>query len=241
MKKVIRAVIMDDDFYSLQTMISLLAWDRRTRVIGSANSPQQLLEVLKAQPKMEPPDVLLLDMELLSYKEADILGLITKVLLILPKASLVCLAQTIKIDLVELVFKHGVKAYLIKDEVGFGLASAVVYSAMPGYVVTESIFEKWIQSKEIYLNKLKILPGPRNFPELSHRVELAMRYYVIAGMPAELTADEMGVSENTIRTFVQQASNALHGYDDNIVTLTASNKERLFQQYTSLRQTDDRE
>ncbi len=53
----LKVLILDSDFYALQSLNSYLAWDRRTRVVAMANSLAQAFDYIRriSEPELPAP------------------------------------------------------------------------------------------------------------------------------------------------------------------------------------------
>src|SRR5258707_13945398 len=60
----LKVLIIDRDFYALESLNSYLGWDRRTRVIALTSSVDEANTYLARLAEAELPDVILLDAEI---------------------------------------------------------------------------------------------------------------------------------------------------------------------------------
>lgn len=224
--------IVEKDIYSRQAITSYLSWDRGTRVLGQARTPQDMLEQLEvAQFEMQRIDVLLLDAG--SYRSPQLLTeQIALVRKYMPNVSIICLGSDAEADYVQAAEAAGAAAYLMRENVGIGIAWAVRFILdTVGFVVSQDISRLY----EPFRNSYVVLPARRAHPKLTHRIEQALQLCVVEGLPAELAAAEMGVSTSTVRSYVKEGYRILEANDDTIYPPQMSPAERAFLRYSSLR------
>lgn len=224
--------IVERDIYSRQAITSYLSWDRRTRVIGQARTIHQMLSQLEdEQFEMQRIDVLLIDAG--SAKNTD--ALTRDIELIrgyMPKVAIICLGSDADADFVQAAEQAGACAYLIRENVGIGIAWAVRFVLdTVGFVVSQDVSRLF----EPFTSSYVALPARRAHPKLTHRIEQALQLCVVEGLPAELAAAEMGVSTSTVRSYVKEGYRILEANDDTIYPPQMSPAERAFLRYSSLR------
>ncbi|RMF49838.1 MAG: DNA-binding response regulator, partial [Chloroflexota bacterium] len=223
---------IDHDFYALRALNSYMAWDRRTRVVGLAESLEQALALLGDLPRVEHPDVILLDSD--AYQEAELVRNMRHLQQLVPRLHLICMAHQKEIARVALVHSAGGRAYFLRNEVRLLLMNAIIYALQHPFTVTRSIFER-LQAEQSPLAKIAVvLPRPREYPELTERIRQALWLYVIEGMPAQLAADEMGVSPHTVRSYIKEGYRILEAHDDSEYPEDMSPIERAFMRFTAL-------
>jgi DNA-directed RNA polymerase specialized sigma24 family protein len=125
----------------------------------------------------------------------------------------------------------GAAAFLSRETVGFGVAGAVEFVLTHDFTVTEDI----AHALENHLTgDLSVLPGRRQYNRLTPRIEQALWLCVIEGLPAELAAEEMGVSISTVRSYIKEGYRILESEDDTAYPISASPAERAFRRFTAL-------
>ncbi len=224
--------IIEKDIYSRQAIISYLSWDRRTRVMGHARSVQQMIEKIEANTfELQRIDVLLLDAGAAKSAKA-LTEQIELIRSCVSDAAIVCLGSDVELDYVQAAAEAGASAYLIRDNVGIGIAWAVRFVLdTVGFVVSQDISKLY----EPFSNSYVVLPARRAHPKLTHRIEQALQLCVVEGLPAELAATEMGVSTSTVRSYVKEGYRILEANDDTIYPPQMSPAERAFLRYSALR------
>ena len=229
----LKVLLLDTDIYALQAINSYLAWDRRTRVTFMAETERAMWRFLNETPVAEMPDVVVLD--------ADHLGgagrlrqTIDQLNQKIPHVKIICLAQSVYPDLVEASAEHGASAYLLKQETRLMIAWAIVYTLDKDFVVTQHVAEECADLFNHRVSRAAILPGKRDYPELTDRIQQAIRLCVIEGMPAHLAADEMGISLHTIRGYIKEGYRILESYDEYEYPVDMTPQERAFMRFTAL-------
>jgi DNA-binding NarL/FixJ family response regulator len=228
----IKVALMDSDFYALQAIYSYLAWDRRTRVVSMARTPQALDTWLRETPPAELPDVTLFEVDWAPNRSALFATLEN---LTEAAGMVLCISSHVSDERLLAAVEAGTNGYLIKGDVRLGIAGAIVYAIDKAFVISQSAVKI---ANDINLHtraNVSIMPARRAYPELTDRIEQALRLCVIEGMSAELAADEMGVSPHTIRSYVKEGYRILEAHDDTDYPLDMSPQEKAFMRYTALK------
>ncbi len=228
----LKVMIIDHDFYALRALNSYMAWDRRTRVVGLAESFDQALAVLEDLPQVEYPDVLLFDAD--TYADAALSRMVRHFRQIIPNLHVICLAHQSAPLRVQLAHAAEARAYFLRNEVRLLLMNAIIYAMQKPFTVTKGIWEALHGENSPLLGIIEVLPRPREYPELTERIRQALWLCVIEGMPAQLAADEMGISPHTIRSYIKEGYRILEAYDDNQYPEDMSPIERAFMRFTAL-------
>jgi DNA-binding NarL/FixJ family response regulator len=227
--------IVEQDIYARQAIASYLSWDRRSRVVGRAGTIHEMFAQLQADPIQARLDVVVLDTRL--ARDAD--GLASTVELIrhrLPEASVICLAHYLDREQALAAAQAGASAFLTREEVGVGIANAVRFVLNGPFVVTQDVCDLWGLDVGMINPSIRVLPNRRQYPRLTERIEQALWLCVLEGLPAELAAEEMGVSTNTVRSYIKEGYRILETYDETTYPSVMSPVERAFQRYTALEQ-----
>lgn len=225
----LKVVIVDTDYYALQSINSYLAWDRRTRVTHMAESLEDMWTELDRTPLAELPDVILLDADHVGGPEA-LRDLIERLRARIERVRIICLAQFAELDLVEAAAAAGARGYFLKAEVRSQIAWAIVHVLDHDFVVSPGIAQ--VQSFNSRLFHSTVLPRQRQYPELTDRIRQAIELCVVNGMPAHVAADEMGISLHTIRSYIKEGYRILEAYDETKYPEDMSPAERAFMRIT---------
>lgn len=229
----LKVVVMDTDYYAMQSINGYLAWDRRTRVTFMTTKLDEFWNYLRESPVAELPDVIILDADHLG-DSVDIQKKLVYIQDIIPNVIIICLSQNQSSNLVEAVAQAGARAFMLKDEVGMQIAWAVVYSLDRDFVITNGVARHLKDTHNKRLYQAAILPEQRDYPEMTDRIRQAIRLCVIEGMPALLAADEMGISLHTIRGYIKEGYRILESYDQYEYPTDMTPQERAFMRFTAL-------
>jgi DNA-binding NarL/FixJ family response regulator len=233
----ITVFVLERDIYARQAIVSYLGWDRRTRVIGQANTPYEMLTLLASDFPQAPPDVVTLDMGLVSSQEG-LDGCIRLILSKLAGTRVICLSHYPDPGMAAAAANAGACGYLIRSEVGVALASAICFTCKHRFVATREVASMLAGECNECLVHLDVLPERRRHPQLTQRLEQALSLCVIEGLPTEIAAEEMGVSTSTVRSYIKEVYRILEAEDDSAYPITMSPAERAFVRYSAL---DDRD
>lgn len=225
----LKVVIVDTDYYALQAINSYLAWDRRTRVTHMAESLESMWSELAHTALAELPDVILLDADHVGGPDA-LRELIDRLRKRIEKVMVICLAQFATLDLVETAANAGARGYFLKGEVRSQIAWAIVHALDHEFVVSPGIAHVPGFGGRIF--RATVLPRQREYPELTDRIRQAIELCVVNGMPAQVAADEMGISLHTIRSYIKEGYRILEAYDETKYPEDMSPAERAFMRLT---------
>jgi DNA-binding NarL/FixJ family response regulator len=230
----IKVVVMDTDYYALQAINSYLAWDRRTRVTCMSETTEEMWAYLNRVPIAEQPNVIVLDADFLGGSH----GLQTELDRLrkrIKNVMVICMGRTPDLALVETAARHGARGYFLKTEVRLQIAWAIVYALDHDFTVSPGVMRVGTQSDSASsrLRNAAVLPRQRQYPELTDRIRQAIELCVIKGMPAQLAADEMGISLHTIRSYIKEGYRILEANDETKYPDDMSPQERAFMRLTS--------
>lgn len=228
----IRIFVVERDIYARQAIVSYLSWDRRTRVVGQAGTPQQMFSEQEADPALTRLDAVILDTSLANNNDT----LVAMIHLIQEHDSstaVICLAHEPDPAEALAAREAGACAYFIREQVGVGLASAVRHALSHDFIVTQET-ARMLHGAFNESSNLEVLPERRNYPRLTDRIEQALWLCVVEGLPAERAAEEMGVSTSTVRSYIKEGYRILEAGDDTVYPSSISPAERAFLRYTAL-------
>lgn len=235
----LKVVILDTDYYAMQSINGYLAWDRRTRVTFMTTSIDDYWDYLHESPVAELPDIIIMDADHLGDLE-HVKAVLKASLDLAPHVLMICLAQTVSPKLVETVAQAGARAFLLKHDVKMQIAWAIVFALDCDFLVTQTVAHLLKDSKLSKIQAAAILPEQRDYPEMTDRIRQAIRLCVIEGMPAHLAADEMGISLHTIRGYVKEGYRILESYDQEEYPTDMTPQERAFMRFTALAQDEEK-
>ncbi len=229
----LKVLLIDSDFYALQAINSYLAWDRRTRVVALVNTPEQAMDFLGRVADIEWPDVIILEPEI--FCDATALHTaISQFQHMVKDVSIICLARQANAEYAAAAADAGARAYLQRDEVRLYLVDAICYVQDRRFVVTSGIREAASPALAARLQDADSLPRERQYPEMTDRIRQALWLCVVEGMPAQLAADEMGISPHTIRSYIKEGYRILEAHDETHYPEEMGPLERAFMRFTAL-------
>ena len=231
----VRVTMMEQDFYSLQSMKSYLSWDRRTRVIGSASTPFELLRSLHQSAQV--PDIILFDTSCAEGSPLRLSGWLEAAFSFSGQLQILCMARRPDPQLALAAAQVGAAGFVTHHNVGFSLAGALLRALDTEFLVTQDVAERLNGTFDGVIFRAEVLPGKRQYPALTERIEQALRLCVLKGLPAHLAAAEMGLSTNTVRSYIKEGYRILEMSDDTLYPNELSPQERAFMRYTALEAT----
>jgi DNA-binding NarL/FixJ family response regulator len=122
---------------------------------------------------------------------------------------------------------------LLKGDVRLQIAWAIVYALNHDFIITGTVARA---SEGMFHHRIfhaKTLPEPRDYPELTDRIKQAIKLCVVEGMPANLAADEMGISLHTIRGYIKEGYRIMEAYDETEYPVDMTPQERAFMRFTA--------
>lgn len=233
----LKVLVLDTDFYALESLNSYLAWDRRTRVVALTNNLEQAVRAIQNLTETELPDVILIEAE--AYASAEALrAAIQQLCRLVPDVMIFCLGHEPDGQRASAAAAAGARGYLLRNDVKAQIVSAICYGLDHPFIVSHSIQEAAAIAFDARVFRANVVPSGRDYPNMPERVRQALWLCVIEGMPAQLAADEMGVSPHTVRSYIKEGYRILEAYDDTEYPDEMGPLERAFMRFTAL---DDRE
>lgn len=193
MHKDVRVLVVEEDLYSRDMMTMLLMRDWRTRVIGEIDDCKEVNNLL-AQP-LQRVDLVIIGIETPGDQVSPFQVL--EEVRSLPNPPVVLYAGTkVKESIIEHTYKNEFGGYLLKDEIVYALASAVVL-ASHGYCVITPGVNKVIRSREIAKQTL-ILDGTKKVADFSKRESEIIRLGILFNLSQRDIADELLIGTDWI-------------------------------------------
>jgi len=228
----ISVFVLERDIFARHCIASCLSWDRRTRVAGQASAVHEMLALIERAGKPPRIDVILLDAGNDSAP-SDLEDAIKTLLHHLPDARIICLANVPDPVMAHTAAQAGAAAYFVREQVGLAVASAICVAMHNAFTMTHEL-TAYALDRSTWPCEVHILPERRHHPELPQRVEQALELCVLDGLPADVAADEMGVSTNTVRSYVKEGYRILEAEDGRHYPWTMSPMERAFLRINAL-------
>jgi DNA-binding NarL/FixJ family response regulator len=229
----LKVALLDSDYYAREAINGYLAWDRRTRVTFLASTLDELWDYVQHTPRPELPDVIILDADHMGGAPALAMQ-VSRLREQISNLSVICLTQMADRDLIEAAVEAGVRAYWLKADVRLHIAYAVVFASQHDLTISPGIAKAAETILHPRLKKATMLPSRRNYPELTQRIRQAIELCVVKGMPAQVAADEMGISLHTVRSYIKEGYRILEAYDETEYPTDMSPQERAFMRLTGL-------
>jgi len=210
MSDTIRVLIVDDHVFVRKGIQALLATEEDIEVVGEAQDGQEAMELIKDL----RPDVILLD---LLMPKLDGIEVTRRVVTEDPQARILVLTSFVADDKVFPAIKAGALGYLLKDSEPEDLIRAIrqVYAG-------ESSLSPLIARK--VLQEISQPPDQDLTDEPLTEREVEILRHVAKGKSNREIADELVLSEATVRTHVSNILNKLHLASRTQATLYALRK-----------------
>ena len=237
-------VVVDSDRYAMSAINAYFAWDRRTTVIYKTGRLDDFWSIYNEEELDRHPDVFVIDANHLGGAEQ--LGAAVEQLRgEFPGIMVICMAQFADLDLMHAAAASGAKAYWLKDDVRLHIGWAVCACLCldrEAFSISASVVEAGRRLSHRRLRAAGTLPGPRRYIGFTPRVRQAAELYVVEGMPVRLIANEMGLSDNTVRGYIKKSYNILESYHDDELDyrdIDMNQQEVGFMRLTALELSDD--
>jgi DNA-binding NarL/FixJ family response regulator len=205
MQEKIRVLIVDDDYYVRQALITLLSKDQRTQIVSEAASPEEIIALIAKGKSGLQPDVVLLDME---YKQSTMTGIdaVREVRQRMPEVKILVFSMTRDDDFILEAIQAGADGYLWKNEAAEGIASAIERVYQGRFVVTTSVAQLILgKVSNLKHEATEIFPDSKKHLDLTRRVEETIRLFCIDGLSAAEIAEALHITENTVRGHIKTA------------------------------------
>ena len=229
----LRVAVMDDDFYALKGVASLLSRDLRTLVVDECGSAEVLLKALrKARRK---PDVIMIDAE---YTDSalPLSQLIQKVRKVAPDGLIICWSQYGETEHIHAAIDAGADAVFVKNDVQLAVATNVVRAFIDKRAYTPSVVSVLEGSHDNWMANATLLGTWEIHPDLSPRLKQVFWLCIVYGMSVKAAAEEMHVQPETVEryrmkiydiledgwlseTYLREAWNKARGEEENLRNL----------------------
>ncbi len=193
MAKDVRVLIIEDDIYSRNMTAMLLTRDWRTRVVGEMNGQDDIGEFLE-QP-LQHVDVILIGVETPSDQDWPFRVLETVSTFQVPPVVLYA-GTRVDQSLVYHISHKEFAGYVLKGEVLYSLASAIVLSANGHCVITPGVC-RWI-SRGRSGKSIKVVDGSRRVAHFSRRESEIVHLGILFNMSQRDIADELVIGTDWI-------------------------------------------
>lgn len=229
----VHVYIIERDVYARQAIASYFSWDRRTHMVGMGASFSDMLEALEDETESLHIDVVTLNTDAAATPQA-LVTMIKQIQDTISNVHVVCLSTHSDLAWMHAARDAGACAYISRDVVDLGVASAVWYAISHAFTVTDDIAHLIEACHTADGCGVCVLPNRRHYERLTPRIEQALWLCVVEGLPAELAAEEMGVSVSTVRSYIKEGYRILESEDDTAYPISVSPAERAFLRFTAL-------
>ena len=207
MQREIRTVIVEDDPYARDTMALLLRRDWRTQVCGESGQITGLEELIRN----EKPDLVVLDTE--NPQDVHWVEKVTRAVLAAKSSPrILCTATFSDVHVLTQLDQPVFCGYVLKGEISYALAWAVVQAAQGNWVMTLSTRHT---AEKIPFHPLHALTldGQRQVPGLTRREAEMARLAILFNLRRANLADDMNIQYSTISEYVNQVYEKLGLHD----------------------------
>ncbi len=207
MQREIRTVIVEDDPYARDTMALLLRRDWRTQVCGETGQIAGLEELIRN----EKPDLVVLDTE--NPQDTHWVEKVTRAVLAAKSSPrILCTATFSDVHVLTQLDQPVFCGYVLKGEISYALAWAVVQAAQGNWVMTSSTRQT---AEKIPFHPLHALTldGQRQVPGLTRREAEMARLAILFNLRRANLADDMNIQYSTISEYVNQVYEKLGLHD----------------------------
>jgi DNA-binding NarL/FixJ family response regulator len=193
MTKDVRVLIVEDDLYSRDMMTMLLTRDWRTRVVGELCGQDDVSDFF-SQP-IKQVDVILIGIETTSDQEWPFLVL--DMVCQLDEPPIILYAATrVEGDIFNYIHREGFGGYLLKEEILYSLASAVVLAEGGYCVITPGV--KTITSSQEWPLQTLVVDGSKKVADFSKRESEIVHLGVLFNMSQRDIADELVIGTDWV-------------------------------------------
>lgn len=210
MTKNIRVLVLEDDPYSRDFMEMLLMRDWRTRVVGSAGALGEFRKIIENS--VGGIDLVLLDTEAPHHHE----WLFQAVKLIQSLSNscfILCTGTKPNLAALEEIVSLGGQGYVLKNEIGYGLAAAVKLAVSGKWVLT-SLVEKLARDNDIALPKERIIIESQvDLHELTPREQEIARLAILFNLSYRDLHDELLIRADQVGKYVHRAYEKIELHD----------------------------
>lgn len=196
MTETIRVLICDDHPVVRQGLRWLVETEPEMQVVGEATDGLQAVEMVRAL----RPDVTLMD---LVMPNRDGLWAIATVTAEMPETRILVLTSFAEDEKIAVAIKSGALGYLLKDSAPEELLTAIREVAMGGAPIPPAVARRLL--RQFSTQSARSDPGE----SLTER-EVEVLTLIAKGLSNQVIADQMVVSERTVRCHVSNILHKLH-------------------------------
>src|SRR5258708_21940215 len=161
----LKVLVLDSDFYALESLNSYLAWDRRTRVVALTTSMAEAISKLQNLAEAELPNVILLEAEAFATPEA-LRAAIQQFCRLVPDVMIFCLGHKPDGQRASAAAAGGARGYLLRNDVKAQIVGAICYALDYPFIVTHSIRDASSTAFDARVFRASVLPSERSDPNM---------------------------------------------------------------------------
>lgn len=194
MARIVNVLLVEDDFYSRNLMEMLLRRDWRTSIVDEVGSPENLYKALESlEDQNLRVDLVLIDTDIPSNQNwlPEVMNHISS---LSEKTSILFTSTSPNMIIYPLLKQKKCAGYILKNEIRFALAWAVMFASENKFVVTPGI-HKFQQNLFYFPKNTIILNGHNKIGNFTEREAEAARMAFLFSMERRDLADEMVISE----------------------------------------------
>jgi len=191
MAKDVRVIIVEDDPYARDLMTLLLARDWRTRVVADVRHEAEAVREL--QTAIGRVDVVLYDTEI-PGSPAWPRHLYEQISSVPNPPAFLCTGTCFDSNIYNHILEAPRGGYILKNDVRYTLAWAVVLAAAGDWVITPGVLEPAQQQSRPLTRRATLLNGSLPFPGLTDREREIARLAILLNMARRNLADELQIS-----------------------------------------------
>jgi DNA-binding NarL/FixJ family response regulator len=215
-EKRIKVYVVEDEFYTLDSLKIFLNQDPRTTFVGGSQDPIDAMNFLANCSVDLKPNVILLDMQfrdkqgqqnLAGFEIIEFINKLQEQEIL--HSIVICISMSINPDVVVNALGYGVNGYLDKNQAAEGIVDAIVLANKGHVIVSPNIADRITQLISV-VRKEKLLTFPDKKPlGLSKRTEEISYLFYRCGMTAKEIARELYIEESTVRTHIKKIKELL--------------------------------
>lgn len=194
----LRVAVLDDDFFALKGVISLLSRDLRTSVEAECDSAECLLKSLASKRLL--PHVVLIDAERLQC-DMPLDEIIRRIKGIAPEAVVVCWSQYGEPTVMQQAIAAGADSLLVKSDVKLALATHLIHAYTVGKTYSPKAAAALAGTDDAWLASGEMLDPWEIHPDLSPRLKQVFWLCIVYGMSVKAAASEMCVQPETVERY----------------------------------------
>jgi DNA-binding NarL/FixJ family response regulator len=200
--------IVDDKRYLLQSLAEKLRHSKNARVVLLAENGEDFIEKLKALPKVDQPNIVLMDLEMPVMNGIEAVSVGKE---LFPFIEFLVLTVFDEDEKIFEALKAGASGYLLKDESFAHILDSMQQVLQDGGVpMSPRIARKALAMlRASTLELSKPTTDSKEESNLTHR-ELEILELIVKGMNYNEIAEQLIISPNTVRKHIQNTYHKLH-------------------------------